>query len=397
MSRILLTWELGRALGHLVSLRPLVESFLRRGNQVFLAARSLAQVRHVFKDSRVTLLQAPWNNRQPQLIKPVMTYADLLLNIGYSDEEALAAHVEAWQTLYRLIAPDLLVCDHSPTALFAARCHRFPVATAGSGFYCPPDESPLRLMRDVPPEVRTPALQHELHLLDVLNRSLSHRGLPHLSRVTQLYHDGQTKHFLMTLSELDHFGARGDVKYWGMWPFGVAGEAFRPPGRPCVFAYLKSFPTITKVLDDLRSAPFYTVAYVDAFSESDRARFQSEKLRISDRLINFREAAENCDVALTNATHATCVAMLLCGKPMVHIPHFLEQFLLAEATERAGTGLIARGDDPLFTRRAIEEVLADPRYRRAAAENARRYHGHRFDLVADAVVDEMEQLMKSRP
>jgi UDP:flavonoid glycosyltransferase YjiC (YdhE family) len=396
MSRILLTWELGGALGHLVSLRPLAESFLNLGHQVFLAARSLAQVRHVFNDPRVTLLQAPWNNRRAQLIKPVVTYADLLLTVGFSDEDSLAAHIEAWQSLYKLVEPDLLVCDHSPTALFAARGQRFAVTTAGSGFYCPPDESPLRLMRDMPPDVRTTALKHELYLLDVLNRSLSHRGLPHLSQVSQLYHDGQTRHFLMTLNELDHFGVREDTKYWGMWPFGVAGEAFRPPGRPCVFAYLKSFPTINKILDDLRGASFYTIAYVDALSHTDRARFQSEKLRISDSLINFREAAENCDVALTNATHATCLAMLLCGKPMVHVPHFLEQFLLAGATERVGAGLIAQGEDPLFTRRAIEQVLADARYRRAALSIAERYHGHRFDLVAEAVVDEMEQLMQSR-
>src|SRR5436190_18203501 len=172
MSRILLTWELGGALGHLVSLRPLAESLIKRGHQVFLAARSLAQVRHVFTDPRVTLLQSPWNNRRVELIQPVVTYADLLLNVGYSDEESLGAHLEAWQSLYRLVEPDLLVCDHSPTALFVARGQRFPVATAGSGFYCPPDESPLRLMRDVPSEVRTPALRHELYLLDVLNRSL---------------------------------------------------------------------------------------------------------------------------------------------------------------------------------------------------------------------------------
>lgn len=397
MSRILLTWELGGALGHLVSLRPLAECFLKRGHQVLLAARSLAQVRHVLTDPRVTLLQAPWNNRRVQLIKPVVTYADLLLNVGFSDEDSLGAHIEAWQNLYRLVEPNLLVCDHSPTALFAARGQRFALATAGSGFYCPPDESPLRMMRDMPPEVREPALRHELHLLDVLNRSLGRRGLTHLSHVTQLYHDGKTKHFLLTVRELDHFTGRENAQYWGMWPFGVAGQPFVRPGPgPCVFAYLKSFPTLNTILDDLGSAPFYTVAYVDALSEADRARFQSDRLRLTGSPINIQQAAEHCDLALTNASYGTTIAMLLYGKPLVFAPHFLEQMLIASATERLGAGLTARFTEPLGTRRAIEQVLANPAYRQAAMGFAERYRGYRFDRAADAIADEMEQLMKSQ-
>jgi hypothetical protein len=397
MARVLLTWELGGALGHLMSLRPLAKSLSARGHKIFLAARDLSQVRRVFADIDLTLLQSPWNSRRFQIIQPVITYADMLLNVGFAEIEAVAGHVDAWRAMFELVQPDLLVCDHSPTALLAAKGSDFGVATAGTGFFCPVDESPLRHVRNLAPELRPKALQHEQKLLDMLNELLKRRSLPSLQRVTQLYHDEKTRHFLLTFAELDHFPGRGGAKYWGTWPFGMSGEPFVRPGTgPCIFAYLKPFEALTRVLADLTNAPFRTVAYVDALRESDRARFESEKLRLPKNPVNVSQAAANCDLALTNATHGTCIAMLLKGKPLVHVPHFLEQELFAATTERLGASVRARADEQGGTRRAVERVLSDRRYAAAAAGFAQRYKNHRFDQAADAIVDEMEQMIPSR-
>src|SRR3954466_6055754 len=127
MSRVLFAWELGGSLGHLTSLQPLTIEFLKRGHQVFLAARDLSQLQTVFAGIDVTLLQAPWNARCKGILQPVITYADLLLNVGFSDANALSSHVSAWKSIYDLVKPDLLVCDHSPTALLAARGYHFAI------------------------------------------------------------------------------------------------------------------------------------------------------------------------------------------------------------------------------------------------------------------------------
>jgi UDP:flavonoid glycosyltransferase YjiC (YdhE family) len=396
MARILLTWELGGALGHLMSLRPLAIGFLERGHEVFLAARDLSRVRTAFAELNVTLLQAPSNTNRSHAI-PVATYADLLLHIGFADANALACHVDAWQTIFKLIKPDLIVCDHSPTALLAARGDDFVVTTAGTGFFCPVDEAPLRLLRPLPPEIQPLLQKNEKFLLETMNRDLQRRSLPPFERAAQLYHDRKIYHFLLTFEELDHFTGRRDAKYWGTWPFGIGGKPFeRPATGACVFAYLKPFPALMNVLEDLSTAPFHTVAYVDSLKEADRQRLQSDRLTLPAEPINIAQAAAACDLALTNATHGTCIAMLLQGKPLVHAPHFLEQNLFAAATERLGASLTIDTSDKRGARRAVEQVLTHPQYRASAACFSLRYSGTRFDQVADQIINEMELLLRGR-
>ena len=132
--RLLLTWELGSGLGHLMNLRPFVVGLASRGHQVFLAARDLSQIRQVFGEGKITPLQAPWASRRTRIIEPITTYADLLLSAGFGDENSLEAHVEAWHSLFALVDPELMICDHAPSALLAAKDGAFPVATVGSGF-----------------------------------------------------------------------------------------------------------------------------------------------------------------------------------------------------------------------------------------------------------------------
>lgn len=45
----------------------------------------------------------------------------MLLNLGYRHVDELQASVRAWKNLFAMLQPDLLVCDHSPTALLVAR------------------------------------------------------------------------------------------------------------------------------------------------------------------------------------------------------------------------------------------------------------------------------------
>jgi hypothetical protein len=376
-------------------LRPLAISLLARGHRVCFAARDLSNVSKVFGELDVQFVQAPWNSNRTQIIQPVITYADLLLNVGFAAETSLTSHVKAWQSLFQLIKPDLVICDNSPTALLAARGERFVITTVSSGFFCPVDESPLRHLRPLAPEFHSRARDNEHRLLDVLNQNLAHRSLPPLDRVTQLYHDERIHHFLLTFAELDHFTGRPQTKYWGTWPFGMSGAGFeRPAQGNCVFAYLKPFPALMNVLEDLSTAPFRTVAYVAGLNDQDRNRLQSASLHLSTSPINITEAAEKCNAALTNATHATCIAMLLKGKPLIHVPQFFEQQLFAEATGRLGVSVVAR-TVKFGTRRAIDQVFSDTRYADAAARFVSKYQDCRFELVADQIVDEMEDMLRA--
>ena len=59
----------------------------------------------------------------------------------------------------------------------------------------------------------------------------------------------------------------------------------------------------------------------------------------------MQQVAHECDLAILNGTHATTVAMLLSGKPALHIPIFLEQAINARAAERLGAALCVGPSD----------------------------------------------------
>ena len=59
MARILLTWELGGGLGHLMNLRPLAEGLTRRGHRVVAALRDLSSARQFLPDPAIDLDVVP--------------------------------------------------------------------------------------------------------------------------------------------------------------------------------------------------------------------------------------------------------------------------------------------------------------------------------------------------
>jgi UDP:flavonoid glycosyltransferase YjiC (YdhE family) len=397
MIRVLLTWELGGGLGHLMNLRPLALELAARGHDVFLTGRDLTQAPLAFDEAKVALLAAPWNCRPTGKIEPIMTFADLLVNIGFGDKVALGAHVDAWRNLYAMVDPHIVVFDHSPTALLAARGAAFSAATVGTGFFCPIDESPLRILRKTTPETGPQARAYEERTLETINAVLAARGMPTLKRITELYHDGRTKHFLLTFPELDHYVGRATGDYRGALPYGLEGQPFvRPENGPCVFAYLKPFPALGELLGLLRKSPFQTVAYIDDLPSNKRAQLQSKSLHITHGPIDIRQVAEGCDMALTNANAGTCTAMLLAGKPLVNVPPYLEQALFARATDRLGASITVGASNARRILQAIEHVLTDPTYRAAAEAFAARHRDDRLDRIATKIVDDLESMAANR-
>ncbi len=75
MKTILIAWELGGGLGHLLQLAPVVKGLAQRGHRVVLALKDLSRARAVFPEG-VQLLQAPVKTRtEANAIQAPMTFA----------------------------------------------------------------------------------------------------------------------------------------------------------------------------------------------------------------------------------------------------------------------------------------------------------------------------------
>ena len=209
MATVLLTWELGGGLGHLVNLLPLARGLRQRGHRVVAAVQRLSSANRIFDGLDVALLQAPVRSgHQVDAIPFPRSFPQLLNNCGFAGPEELGVLADAWRNIFDLVCPTLVIFDHSPIALLSAWQAPVGRVLVGTGFFCPPDEYP---MRDLRPWLSEKADMEQLRqdedaVVARANDMLAGWGRQPLPRLSQLYHS-VNENFLLTLPELDHYPA----------------------------------------------------------------------------------------------------------------------------------------------------------------------------------------------
>lgn len=238
MSRIAFVWELGSSYGHISALLPYARKLKQRGHQVMLVLRELHHAAELQIED-MPILQAPiWLPNMQGLAEPPVTYSEILMRNGHFAPDGLAGLVGAWRDLFSLLHCDLIVADHAPTALLAARSMGLASATLGNGFLLPPGRVPLPSMR---PWLNVPRIRLEAsdaRVLDSMNTVLTRYGARPLRSVSELFETEEN--FLCTFPELDHYVQRGTAVYLGAISNMQSGrEVAWPTGEgACVFVYL---------------------------------------------------------------------------------------------------------------------------------------------------------------
>ena len=119
---IFLTWELGGGLGHVTQLFSLANGLLTGRPPHRCGAPRVARAAGLLDNSGITFLQSPYRPPASQnSVATPRTFAHVLWNAGFADPSELRVLTEAWGNLLDFVAPDLIVFDHAPTALLAAR------------------------------------------------------------------------------------------------------------------------------------------------------------------------------------------------------------------------------------------------------------------------------------
>jgi UDP:flavonoid glycosyltransferase YjiC (YdhE family) len=402
MATILMTWELGGGLGHLMQLLPLARGLVARGHTVVAALRDLSKVENVFGPGPVRYLQAPIKmGTARRVIRPPVTFAHLLHNCGFAELPELRTLTSAWRNLIAMSRPDLILFDHSPAALLASRAFGTNVrrVVIGSGFCIPPDvPSPPFVLRPWLNADPASLAADEKTLLDRVNHLLGEWRRLQIERVAQIYSEVDDT-FLLTFRELEHFPERQGAVYRGAWTEGRGKPPQWPAaeGRKRIYAYLKDFPSLPLLLQALRQSGHAVIVYADGVSAELRKCYTSDTLRFEMSPLHLGQAAKECDLAILNSGHGTTAAMLLAGKPALLIPIYLEQGLLAKAAERnTGAALEASHKDGEQVVQRLEKMLGSDDYADAAHRFAARYAD--FDPVEqnERMVDRMEQLIAGR-
>jgi UDP:flavonoid glycosyltransferase YjiC (YdhE family) len=364
VARFLLAWELGEGLGHTVPLGLVGAALLARGHELHLVLRDLSTARAglgALADAPgVTLWQAPvWT--APLLgLPPPAGLNELLFRAGYyTDPARLLGLAQGWAALLRAIAPDVLVADHAPTALLAARALApagWPAPWAGAGgaplrralatisFFVPPALAPLPALpdgRQADPRRLAEAESIVLACCNAVLAALAPPGAPAqpLAAVHELF--AAELCLVPTWPAFDAYAAgpagREGVTYLGplappshglppQWPEPAGLEA-----APRLFAYLKgNYPAIDAVLQALARAPARTLAWVPGLTGAQRQRFDGARLRLATAPLALDAVLAQADALLGHGGAATTYAALATGVPQLLLPMQAEQQVQAQ-------------------------------------------------------------------
>jgi hypothetical protein len=392
MATFFFAWELGEGLGHLAKISVLAKELCRRGHKVFAALRDLSRAARLFEQG-TSFLQAPHRTRytSSNCIHPPRTFPHILFNNGFGDVAELSAMVQAWMYLYQLVQPDVVICDHSPTALLAARMAPAKRALLGSGFCAPVDRYPMPDLwpfdGDMPQHVAA-----EDFVLNQINRMLTGWKQAPLNRVSQLYAQVD-ENFLTTYAELDHYQNRIGATYWGVYAQ-MPGKAPKWPkaSDKKIFAYLKPFPALPELLGWLKASGHRVLVHADGISDQLHEEHECQSIQFEKEPLDLRVVAAECDMAILNAGHASVAAFLKAGKPIFNIPKSLEQWLTARLVTHLGAGLDAAPDKGGEMIDGIQALLTVPQFRRSAEEFARKYAPENPVNVVTSIADRLEYL-----
>lgn len=402
MATILLAWELGSGLGHLMNLRPIGESLAARGHRVVAAVRNPQDARRCFSGSDIFCMPAPVlpdDYRPPFAV--VRSFTHLLWNMGFHESSLIEAPFTAWNRIFDDVQPDLVVADHSPTALLASWGRRNrPIrrVNVGLGFFCPPEGFPLPSWsvggQSIP---FTQHIENERQLTRKINELLrAHDRFP-LEQLSHLFTRIEDV-ILATYAEFDHFNGRSGVRYWGHWPFGVEKTPVWPDARgPHLFAYLKPFPALESLLGLLRQCQCPTLAVVPGIDNTLINRWSGPTLRIVGQPVDLQRVGAICDMAIHHASHGVMASLLLAGKPCLALPLFVEQLLLSQKMACHGFGLAAPASGHQYIKTALQRLLTDSSYMEHAQAFAARYAGWSPGEQITELVDHLEQILQRPP
>ncbi len=393
MSKLLYAWEFGAGLGHIGAFLPLARALRKRGNDVRCALAQLGPVAKVLADEGFTGLPAPvWNETVRE--GPPLSYNDILLRFGYARSDDLLGLVAAWRKLLRENNAQVVLADHAPTAILAARTLGIPVMLFCFGFFAPPRQQPLPSMRpwmDLAPG-QLDALESEA--LASINAVLGHFDQAPLDAVANLFDVAEDT--LLGFPELDQYADRGPARYWGNLPDAGIGDAPAWPAMPGkrIFAYLRgSTPHHEAALSALHALGLPSVVFFPDAPPALLTRYAAPHLAFSAVPLNLGRTSSEADAAVLYAAMSTATSMLLKGKPVLSLPGHLEQFLVARRIEEMGAGLLVDPEQsPVDLDQKLRRILFEPDFALNAQAFARKYSNFPQDAVIAHLINRIEEI-----
>jgi len=364
MANILCVWELGSNLGHLTNLKLFIDSALVSGHSVTLAARELQNVRTIIDSAEVRIFQAPYlRKKQRQGLPAIISYPQLVLRQVFGSEQELEGLYLAWNSIFDTVKPDLVIYDHSPTALVASLGKSWAKWVVGSGFLVPRGDH--KFFGVFPGAPQTPENdQHlaatEKSLLNIINSVLG-KQVGHEIECFEACFKQCDEQLLLTIPELDHYGARAKGSYLGVKHLtGGAAPSWPEPSThragPKIFLYVSDVMNVSALLGQLVKSGSRLLVYGRELSPDMLKKYQNV-VHFSSSPIDLQAVWKQTDYFINHGNHGSALQAFVAGVPQLMIPTHQEQLMFAKRIEMNGRGIIASMDQKDFTA-SIEKLFS---------------------------------------
>ena len=395
MSRITFAWELGGGYGHINSFIPIAHQLFERGHSVSFLVKDLATAEALAGRYGFEAHQIPVHWQPDGKIPAAITYPQILLGCGFNFKNDLLARVKALRRLFDWLQPELLICDHAPTALVAARSCAIPCALLGTGFFSPPKTSPMPSMRPWLNVPEQPLIASEQRVLTTINEVFNELKIAPLETLANLFDTEED--FLCTLPELDHYQGRSEARYWG--PRFNVNEGVEPSWpiseKAKIFGYLSNaYSGLETLLQQLRNSPFQVLMHVSGISPDLINKYTTENLQLTNQPVKLAQTGRHCDLVICHGSHGTVAAALLAGLPILALPMHLDHFIIARNINNHRLGAFIHPDNkkPHY-RRAINQLLSEKIFNQEIKKFSSKYSEFHPDKQNDTIANRCEEII----
>ena len=384
MANILIAWELGANFGHLTRELPIAQRLRAAGHRVLFAVRETASAHTLLTPQGFRFVAAPTYTEHHK-VAPMANFSEMLLALGYADAASLEGRVMAWRSLFELTRADLVVVDHSPSALLAARTARLRAIPIGGGFEIPPRLSPLPSIRPWTQIAPERLARSDERLLRCINGCLRRfKGTEPIGHVADLFDDPDR--IFATFAELDPYGMREGTTYWGplFSSMSTTRVEWQAKDVPRIIAYLRNGTSgLSNLLKSMKTSGAEVICVVPGVREQQCQALSSGAFRLLSKPVDLDPLLSGADLVIHSGA-GTAAQALLAGVPVMSLPATVEQYLQGKRVESFGAGLAIGPERTLESlSSSLSRMLSEKAYKTHAARFAERYAGFNPEQVAD--------------
>lgn len=395
MKHLVFCWELGAGYGHISAFMQIAEKLRKQGVKVSWILRNL-EFSHLIReqDKDAIILQAPRATNTNHKKEATLSYSHIISFLGFNDKNLLCNLINSWRHSLDLLKADMIVSDHSPSALIAAKTLGIPSTMIGTGFFSPPRIDQMPQFCVFKENNQKKLTEIDKNLVESINFSLKYFGQNPINRVADIF--SVEEDFLCTFAELDHYPERKNAGYWGASFSIEMGKPYQyQTNKYKVFAYLKNnTKCLADILSSLNAMDVEAVIHIPKANHAQLSQ-QYPNLTITEQPVQMKSVLAQADLVICNSSHGTVAATLLAGVRLLAIPNQLEQSMLAQLLSQRGLCVYLPQSAPkLVVQKTLNELKVDKNLKQNSERFSEFYKGYDTNMLSDEIVDRCLEILE---